>query len=188
MKAARSEPDRRIRYQRRSRFGDSRRYFSIHKHVAFAHENPETDRVGLIVSRPSFQPPISNCSHIKIGRTKQVSALCFSSPAAANGRHLNDGYCLWLGTIAVINKTISFHRLEDNTYTPLKSLLKQRRRMFPWIWKRSKTTSVYLNKPYSRPPLMSHLPLAGRHMPLLARDPDFMIKDFFSYISSRTSR
>ncbi|MBA3815750.1 MAG: serine/threonine-protein kinase PknD [Parachlamydiaceae bacterium] len=154
----------------------------IAEHVAITRETEVADWVNLMISKASFQENIKIEANINIGPQGHGIGFLLSIPEAAEREHINDGYCLWIGeekskstkllrsTVEVINATdvflksnewyqVRIEKIDNNIYFYLNNLLQ-----FSYI---------------------SHLPLVGTHIGLLARDANFILKDFFVYIGSQ---
>lgn len=144
----------------------------IAEHTAVARGAEISDWVSLMISKASFTDNTKIEAKIKLGHKSQGIGFLLSIPEAAERTHLNDGYCLWLGsdshpstkllrsTVEVMHHSdiylqrqdwynIRIERIDQNIYFYLNNVLQ-----FSHI---------------------SHLPLAGTHIGLLSRDADFMI-------------
>jgi serine/threonine-protein kinase len=103
-------------------------------------------------------------------------------PEAAERRHLNDGYCLWLGTSA--NRTTKLLRSTVEVMHAPDLFLRPNEWEQLRIEKTDNNIHVYMTDSLQLS-YISHLPLSGTHVGLLARDADFSIKDFFIYVGSQ---
>lgn len=154
----------------------------IAEHVAITRETEVADWVSLMISKASFQENIKIEANIKIGPQGHGIGFLLSIPEAAERVHINDGYCLWIGeekskstkllrsTVEVIHATDVF--LKSNEWYQVR------------IEKIDNNIYFYLNNVLQFS-FISHLPLVGTHIGLLARDADFILKDFFIYIGSQ---
>lgn len=154
----------------------------IAEHIAITRATEVSDWVNLMISKSSFSENIKIEAKVRLGKQGHGLGFLLSIPEAAQRSHLNDGYCLWLGseqnrstkllssTVEVMNTpdvylingewtSVRIEKMENNIYLYLNDQLQ-----FSYI---------------------SHLPLVGTHIGLLARDADFLIKDFKVYVGSQ---
>lgn len=144
----------------------------IAEHTAVTRETEISDWVSLMISKASFTENTRIEARVKLGEKSQGIGFLLSIPEVAERSHLNDGYCLWLGSdshratkllrsaVEVMSHpdiylqredwySIRIERIDQNIYFYLNNMLQ-----FSYI---------------------SHLPLAGTHIGLLSRDGDFTI-------------
>lgn len=144
----------------------------IAEHTAVTRSIDISDWVSLMISKASFTENTKIEADIKLGEKCEGVGFLLSIPEYAERAHLNDGYCLWLGsdshrstkllrsTVEVMHHNdiylqrhewyqIRIERIDQNIYFYLNNVLQ-----FSYI---------------------SHLPLAGTHIGLLSRDADYEI-------------
>lgn len=154
----------------------------IAEHVALTRGTEASDWVNLMISKDSFQETIKIEASVKIGAQGNGIGFLLSIPEAAERQHLNDGYCLWLGTEG--NKATKLLRSTVEVMNAQDVFLKHNEWYDVRIEKIENNIHVYLNNALQFS-YISHLPLAGTHIGLLLRDADFTIKDFFVYVGSQ---
>ncbi len=154
----------------------------IAEHVALARETEVSNWVSLMISKASFQANIKLQASVKIGEHGHGIGFMLCIPEAAERTHLNDGYCLWLGTDS--SKSTKLLRSTVEVMHSPEVFLKRHEWHTVSIEKIENNIHFYLDG-ILQFSYISHLPLAGTHVGLLARDADFMIKDFFTYIGSQ---
>lgn len=154
----------------------------IAEHVALAREMESSDWVCLMISKASFQNNLKLEATIKIGEAGHGLGFLLSIPEAAERTHLNDGYCLWLGTD--INKTTKLLRSTVEVMQTPEIFLNRNEWYHIRIEKVENNIYFYLNNTLQFT-YISHLPLAGTHIGLISRDADFTLKDFQVFIGSQ---
>lgn len=154
----------------------------IAEHVALTRGTEASDWVNLMISKDSFQETIKIEATVKIGDRGNGIGFLLSIPEAPERQHLNDGYCLWLGTAS--NKSTKLLRSTVEVMNAPDVFLKHNEWYDVRIEKIENNIHVYLNNALQFS-YISHLPLAGTHIGLLLRDADFIVKDFFVYVGSQ---
>lgn len=154
----------------------------IAEHVALTRGTEASDWVNLMISKDSFQETIKIEAKVKIGEKGNGIGFLLSIPEAAERQHLNDGYCLWIGTEN--NKSTKLLRSTVEVMNAKEVFLKHAEWYDICIEKIENNIHFYLNK-ILQFSYISHLPLAGTHIGLLLRDADFVLKDFFVYVGSQ---
>lgn len=154
----------------------------IAEHMALSHESGASDWVSLMIAKASFQTNIKLEALIKIGDRGHGIGFLLSLPEAAERTHLNDGYCLWIGaegskSTKLLRSTVEVMHASDVS-------LKRHEWYRVRIEKIENNIHFYLND-ILQFSYISHLPLAGTHVGLIARDADFTLKDFLVYIGSQ---
>ncbi len=154
----------------------------IAEHTAISPETEVSDWVSLMISKASFQDTIKLEAKIKIGEGSNGIGFLMSIPEAGERLHLNDGYCLWLGTeryrsTKLLRSTVEVMSAPDVYLQPLE-----------WIdiriEKFENKIHLYFNHVLQFS-YISHLPLAGTHVGLIMRDDDFSLKSFNVFICSQ---
>ncbi|HEV8051135.1 MAG TPA: serine/threonine-protein kinase PknD, partial [Parachlamydiaceae bacterium] len=154
----------------------------IAEHVALTRGTEASDWVNLMISKDSFQETIKIEATVKVGDKGNGIGFLLSIPEADERQHLNDGYCLWIGTES--NKTTKLLRSTVEVMNAPDVFLKHNEWYNIRIEKRENNIHVYLDN-LLQFSYISHLPIAGTHIGLLLRDADFQVKDFFVYIGSQ---
>ena len=154
----------------------------IGEHIDLPRENGLADWVNLMISKSSFQENIKIEALVKIGEQGHGVGFLLSIPEASERQQLNDGYCLWLGTEA--NGTTQLLRSTVEVVQAPDVFLRRN------AWEKIRIEKIYNNiHLYVNDVLqfsyISYLPLSGTHIGLLARDADFIVKDFFIYVGSQ---
>lgn len=154
----------------------------IAEHIAITREAEASDWVSLMISKASFQENIKLEAKVKIGEKGHGIGFLLSIPEAAERVHLNDGYCLWIGSEK--NKSTKLLRSTVEVIHAPDIFLKCH------IWYQARIEKIdnniyfYLNNALQFS-YISHLPLVGTHIGLLSRDADFIIEDFSVDIGSQ---
>ena len=154
----------------------------IGEHIALPRETELSEWVNLMISKASFQENIKIEASIKIGEQGNGIGFLLSIPESTERRHLNDGYCLWLGTDS--NRTTKLLRSTVEVMHAPDLFLRHNEWEKISIEKIYNNIHVYLNNSMHLS-YISHLPLSGTHVGLLSRDADFSIKDFVIYVGSQ---
>lgn len=154
----------------------------IAEHVAITREAEVTDWVNLMISKASFQGNVKIEANVKIGPQGHGIGFLLSIPEVAERKHINDGYCLWIG-----EETSKSTKLLRSTVEVIHApdvFLKRNEWQQVRIEKIDNNIYFYLNNVLQFS-YISHLPLVGTHLGLLARDADFILNDFFVYIGNQ---
>lgn len=153
----------------------------IAEHVALTRGSELADWVNLMISKNSFQETIKVEAKVKIGETGHGIGFLLSVPESAERQHLNDGYCLWLGTEK--NKSTKLLRSTVEVMTSSDVFLKIDEWHSVRIEKIENNIHVYLDG-ILQFSYISHLPLPGKHVGILVRDADFSLADFNVFVGS----
>lgn len=154
----------------------------IAEHVAITRETEVADWVSLMISKASFQENIKIEANIKIGSQGHGIGFLLSIPETAEREHINDGYCLWIG--AENSKSTKLLRSTVEVIHAPDVFLKSNEWYQVRIEKIDNNIYFYLNN-VMQFSYISHLPLVGTHIGLLARDADFILENFFIFIGSQ---
>lgn len=154
----------------------------IAEHIAITRETEVSEWVSLMISKASFQENIKIEAKVKIGDIGHGIGFLLCIPEAAERAHLNDGYCLWLGSeksksTKLLRSTVEVIHAQD-------VFLKSNEWYDISIEKIDNNIYFYLNNSLQFS-YISHLPITGTHVGLLSRDADFTLKDLFVYIGSQ---
>ena len=155
----------------------------IAEHVAITRHTESSDWVNLMISKASFRENLKLEADLLMSEKGHGLGFLLSIPEAAERVHLNDGYCLWLGTqenrsTKLLRSTVEVMQSPDVFLKPLEwTSIK--------IEKIENNIYLYLNGVLQFS-YISHLPLAGTHIGLIARDADFEIKNLRVYLGSQS--
>ncbi len=154
----------------------------IAEHMAITRGADVTEWVSLMISKASFPGNIKIEAKIKIDEGGHGVGFLWSVPDAAERVHLNNGYCLWVGSDLSKSSKLLQSTVEV-VYVP--DAFMQRN-----IWHRIRIEMIedniyfYLNDTLQFS-YISHLPLSGSHVGVLSRDADFEMEDFFISTASQ---
>jgi eukaryotic-like serine/threonine-protein kinase len=154
----------------------------IAEHVALTRGTEASDWVNLMISKDSFQETIKIEARVKISEEGNGIGFLLSIPEAAERQHLNDGYCLWIGTEN--NRSTKLLRSTLEVMNAPDVFLKQNEWYDVRIEKLENNIHLFLNNVFQFS-YISHLPLAGTHIGLLLRDDNFTVENFFVYVGSQ---
>lgn len=154
----------------------------IAEHVALTQGTEASDWVSLMISKDSFQETIKIEAKVKILENGNGIGFLLSIPETAERQHLNDGYCLWIGTqnnhsTKLLRSTLEVMNASD-------VFLKMNEWVDVRIEKIENNIHLYLNNIFQFS-YISHLPLAGTHVGLLLRDDNFVVENFAVYVGSQ---
>ncbi len=152
------------------------------EHIALTKNHDTTNWVSLMISKASFQENIKIQTKVMLGIASQGIGFLLCIPEAAERTLINDGLFLWIGS--EINKSTKLIRSSVEVMHSPEIFLKQEQWYFIEIEKVDTNIHFYLDgeKQFS---YISHLPLAGTHIGLLAKDANFNIKDLFVLVGSQ---
>lgn len=154
----------------------------IAEHMAITRATEVSDWVSLMISKASFAENTKVEAKVRIVNNGEGLGFLLSVPEAAQRVHLNNGYCLWLGSD--LNKSTKLLRTTVEVLQAPEIYLKRNEWVQVRIEKIDNNIHFYLNDTLQFS-YISHLPLTGTHLGLLSRDADFEIKDFFVSIGSQ---
>jgi len=147
----------------------------IAEHTAITRTADEAEWVSMMISKESFSGNTKIEAEITIGEKGMGIGFLMSIPEADERVHLNDGYCLWLGSD--INKTTKLLRSSVEVLRAPDIFLKRTQRYRIRIEKVDQTIRFYLDDRLQFS-YIGYLPLVGTHVGLLTRDWDFQISPF----------
>jgi serine/threonine protein kinase len=153
----------------------------IAEHVAITRITEEAEWVSLMVSRSSFAGNIKIEAHICLGENSHGIGFLLSIPETVERRHINDGYCLWLGSDQ--NRLTKLLRSNVEVMLAPDIFLKRQQWYSIRIEKVEQTIHVYIND-ILQFSYIAHIPLIGTHIGLLSRDADFEISPIQVYVGS----
>ena len=144
----------------------------IAEHTAVTRGTEISDWVSLMISKVSFTENTKIEAKIKLGEKSQGIGFLLSIPEAAERIHLNDGYCLWLGSDT--HRSTKLLRSAVEVIHPPEIYLQRHEWYTIRIERIDQNIHFYLNN-FLQFSYISHLPLAGTHIGLLSRDGDFTL-------------
>jgi len=154
----------------------------IAEHVAITRATEVSDWVSLMISKSSFSENIKIEAKVRLGHKGHGIGFLLCIPEAAERTHLNDGYCLWLGSNQ--NRSTKLLRSTVEVMHAPEVYLQQSEWIQVRIEKMENNLYLYLNNALQFS-YISHLPLVGTHVGLLSRDADFSIKDLKIFVGSQ---
>lgn len=138
--------------------------------MAITQISNEAAWVSLMISRSSFLGNTKLEVDICLGDNSSGIGFLISAPEASDRLHINEGYCLWIGSEK--NKSTKLLRSNVEVLNATECFLK------PHLWYRlriekiEQTLHIYIND-LPQFSYIAHLPLVGTHIGLLSRDADF---------------
>lgn len=153
----------------------------IAEHVAITRSMDVSDWVSLMISKESFAENIKLEARVRIGVNGHGIGFLLSIPEATERVHLNDGYCLWLGSD--LNKTTKLLRSTVEVMnTP--DIFLQRDTWYQIRIEKIDTNIYFYLNDVLQFSFISHIPLVGTHIGLLSRDADYTLEDFTVYVGN----
>jgi serine/threonine-protein kinase len=155
----------------------------IAEHIAITRGAEVTDWVSLMISKQSFPENIKIETKVQVKDKCHGLGILLSVPEKAEREHLNDGYCLWLGTDAtratkLLSSTIEVLHAPD-------TFLERNRWHNIRIEKIENNIHFYLDSALQFS-YISHNPLAGTHIGLISRDANFAISSLQCFSGSES--
>lgn len=145
----------------------------IAEHVAVTRGTEVTDWVSLMISKQSFNGNTRLETKVKLGPGGHGIGFLMSIPEAAERVHLNDGYCLWIGSDN--NKSTKLLKSTVEVIYQPEIVLQRGEWYTVRIEKIDQNIYFYLNDQLQFS-YICYFPLVGTHVGLLARDDDFTIE------------
>lgn len=155
----------------------------IAEHVAITRNTDVSDWVNLMISKASFRENLKLEVDLRLTEKGHGLGFLLSIPEAAERVHLNDGYYLWLGTQE--NRSTRLLRSAVEVLQSPDVFIKPEEWTSIAIEKIENNIYLYLNGVLQFS-YISHLPLAGTHIGLIARDADFEMKNLRVYLGSQS--
>lgn len=154
----------------------------IAEHIAITRGTEVADWVSLMISKASFTENTKIEAKVKIGEQGYGIGFLMSLPESAERVHLNDGYCLWLGSD--INKSTKLLRSTVEVINAPELFLQRGLTYDVRIEKIDHNIHFYLNDALQFS-YISHVPLVGTHIGILSRDANFSIENFTIFVGSQ---
>lgn len=152
------------------------------EHIAITRSADISEWVSLMISKLSFSENTKIEAEITVGENGHGIGFLLCIPEAAEREHLNDGYCLWLGSD--LNKTTKLLRSSVEVVDAPEIYLERGKNYRIKIEKVDHNIHFSLNGQLQFS-YISHLPLAGTHIGILARDADFSLKNIQTFTGSQ---
>lgn len=146
------------------------------EHIAITRASEASDWMSLMISKASLSENIRLEADIQLGETAHGIGFLMNIPESSERKHLNDGYCLWIGSD--INKSTKLIRSTVEVMHAPEIVLTRGQWHKVRIDKIDNKIQFFLDG-ILQFSYISHLPLVGTHVGLLSRDVDYTIKDFF---------
>lgn len=155
----------------------------IAEHVAITRGTEVSDWMSLMISQASFSENIKILAKVRIGEKGNGIGFLLNIPEGGERKHVNDGYCLWLGSenqqsTKLLRSTVEVLSLPDIALGKNKWHLIE-------IEKVDNHLQCFVDGS-SQFSYVGHIPVIGTRVGLVARDADFEIEDFFIYIGGQT--
>lgn len=154
----------------------------IAEQIAITRGTEMSQWVNLMISKASFTENTKLEARVLIGKEGNGIGFLMSVPEPSERAHLNDGYCLWLGTET--NQTTRLLRSTVEVVDAPEVFLDKEEWHQIRIEKIDSNIYFYLNDVLQFS-YISHLPLVGTHVGLLAHDADFEIEDLIISVGSQ---
>lgn len=153
----------------------------IAEHTAVTSLSDEAEWVSLMVSRDSFSGNTKIEADVMIGEKGHGIGFLMSIPEASERVHINDGYCIWLGSD--INKSTKLLRSNVEVLHASDIFLRRNHKYRVRIEKIDQTIHLYLND-LLQFSYIAYMPLIGTHIGLLSRDWDYEISGLHISVGS----
>lgn len=142
----------------------------IAEHIAITRGTSTSDWVSLMISKTSFSENTKIEAEVTIGDNGQGVGFLLNIPEVDERVHINDGYCLWVGSD--INKTTKLLRSTVEVISAPEIFLERTLTYRIRIEKIDHNIYFFLND-ILQFSYISHLPLSGTHVGVLSRDDNF---------------
>lgn len=152
------------------------------EHIAITRGTEVADWVSLMISKESFPGNTKIEAKVRIGEKGHGLGFLLSIPEVSERIHLNDGYCLWIGSD--LSPTTKLLRSTVEVVSAPEVVLIRHEWYKIRIEKIDNNIYFYLNDVLQLT-YISHLPLVGTHFGLLSRDADFQISSIKVSIASQ---
>lgn len=154
----------------------------IAEHIAITRGQEVADWVSLMISKASPSGNVKLETELTLNENSQGVGFLLSIPEAVQREHLNDGYCLWIGSDQ--NRTTKLLRSTVEVLHAPEIYLERGQKSSIRIEKRDNNIYFYLNDTLQFS-YISHLPLMGTHVGLITRDGDFSLSPIALYTGSQ---
>jgi eukaryotic-like serine/threonine-protein kinase len=145
----------------------------LQEHIAITRSSEVSDWMTLMISKGSFSENIMIETKVKFDEGGHGLGFLLSVPEMSERKHLNDGYCLWLGSD--LNKSTKLMRSTAEVLYAPEVYLNRGEWYDIRINKIDNIIHLYINKKLQFS-YISHLPLVGTHIGLISRDFDYEVR------------
>jgi len=153
------------------------------EHVAVTKAAEVTDWMNLMISSLSFSDNVRIEAEIRLGASSHGIGFLLSIPEPSERKHLNDGFCLWLGSVH--NRSTKLLRSTVEVINDPDVILKRHLWYKVRIDKIDHNIYFYLNDKLQFS-YIGHLPLLGTHIGLLSRDVEYDIKNLNVFVAGQS--
>lgn len=153
----------------------------IAEHTAITRGMDVSDWVILMISQASFSGNTRIEARVRIGEKGHGLGFLLSIPESEAREYFTNGYCLWIGSD--INKSTRLLRTTVEVMEAPDTFLQRNAWYQLRIEKIENNIYYYLNDVLQFS-YISHLPLDGTHVGLMARDADFEVENFTVSVGS----
>jgi serine/threonine-protein kinase len=150
-------------------------------HLAITRMTEEAEWVSLMISQQSFSGNTKIETKICLNEESCGIGFLFGIPESSERTHLNEGYCLWIGSDSHRTTKLSSSSVEIMVAPDI--FLSRHHEYTIRIEKIEKSIHLYIND-ILQLTYLSQLPITGTHIGLLSRDADFDIKPISVYVGS----
>jgi len=154
----------------------------VQKNLAITHSFENSGWVNMMVSVASFPENIRMQTEITLGATGEGIGFLLSVPEAHERKNLLDGYCLWLGSEKGPPSQLLRNRVE---VMHLPQIQLQSDTCYPITLEKSADNLHFQIGDHPPITYVSHLPLVGTHVGILARDADYQLKPITIFVGSQ---
>lgn len=154
----------------------------IAEHIAISRSPDSSDWVSMMVSRASFPGNSKLEAEVTIHEEGHGVGFFISIPEQDERSHINDGYCLWLGSDQ--NKTTKLLRRNIEVIQAPEICLQRGKSYKVRIEKIENNIYFYLDNTLQFS-YITYLPLIGTHVGLLSRDDHFSLHNFSVSLASQ---
>jgi serine/threonine protein kinase len=152
------------------------------EHIAITRGPEVSEWVSLMVSKASFTGNTKLEAKLKVGPEGDGLGFLLNIPETAERKHLNVGYCLWLGSD--INKSTKLVRSTVEVLHAPEIFLEREKEYLVRLEKIDHNLFFYLNDELQFS-YMSHVPLVGTHIGLLCRDANYTLEGLTIFVGSQ---
>ncbi|MEM1282747.1 MAG: serine/threonine-protein kinase PknD [Chlamydiota bacterium] len=154
----------------------------LQEHLAITRSSEVSDWMTLMVSKDSFSENIMLETKIKFNEGGHGLGFLLTVPEASERKHLNDGYCLWLGSD--LNKSTKLMRSTAEVLYAPEVFLKRNEWYSLRIDKIDNIIHLYVNNKLQLS-YISHIPLVGTHIGLISRDFDYEVQNLNVFVGGQ---
>ena len=140
------------------------------EHMAITRRANVVDWVNLMISKQSFSSNVKINARVKVGESGHGIGFLLSIPEEAERSHLNDGYCLWIGSDT--HRSTKLLKSTIEVYSNPELCLERGKWYRITLEKIDNTLHFYLNgeKQFT---YQNYIPLIGTHIGIISRDDDY---------------